>query len=432
MAACEASEVAREVEVDGKHFGSFTWALVTALASTDATRVLRWSDVWYPVLDALERLGGHQHPSQSRAWTRPLLGGPDVVGDQGFRIARDGADSYRISAGTMAGVDVNTKLAVYGADPAVFPALDGPEDHAARLGVVRVIEARGSTANARVASGIAFDTPADARARVIEAPNDARISVRVASDDTLVRAALAGSHRLRAVDPGSSADVWIDGSRSDACVLGDDLYGARDPADPRHLWTLDQATAATIVAALEHYRRYSEPLRMARRCRDLPCALWIELLACEHKDGKLSPSVAIDKTEEGVQRLVVEQPFCVRVHSSAACELFVGILCCTCDGQVEHWGELAIPPRGHATHWRGGVIGSPFVASLPPDRVAAYERIVAIGTNVAGVSFAHLEHRESFAAAIDKARSAARGGVPVLPALPEYWTGRVFEISIQR
>src|SRR4051812_50009341 len=36
----------------------------------------------------------------------------------------------------------------------------------------------------------------------------------------------------------------------------------------------------SIGAVLEHLRVYSEPVRMARRCRDLPNALSLEVLDC--------------------------------------------------------------------------------------------------------------------------------------------------------
>jgi hypothetical protein len=449
VVACEASELAREAGVGdaGERYGLLTRALLQALRAVPEHRAheVLWSEIWYGIVDRVTGWNPRQHPRQAEAWSRPVLGGPPATGDVGIRITRGTATEYVVHAGTIAGIAEGSELAVYPADPAAFPPIGSPADLAARRGVVQVTAARRATSDAR-AVGASFDPPTGARARVIGDAPTVRLAVRADPGDALVAGALAAAgDRMRAATA-TDGDVWVARRDDGALVLGDDCYTSLAPGDPRTLLELPDPTAGELAAALEHYRRYCEPVRMARRCRDLSSALQIEVLDCSDlkrlaalaaagalQDPDLPP---VRSTTDPLPIVQDDQRFCVRVANTSTRELVVvGLLCCTSDGQVELFGEELVPALGRTTYWRDGQLGNPFVGWLPPGRARVYERLIAIGTTVAGTSFAALRLARGFEAALRSAgaRALTRGpGDDLPPRPPERWTGTICEIVFER
>lgn len=275
-----------------------------------------------------------------------------------------------------------------------------------------------------------------------------RLAVRADVSEPLIRDVLAAAaERMRVATTDTEADVWLARRADGALVLGDGCYTSFSPLGSRTLLELMNPTPGEVTAALEHYRQYNEPVRMAERCHDLPKALEMEILDCSNaqrpsalatvkalQDPELTP---VRLTHDGIPLVQVGQRFCVRVSNISTRELVVvGLLCCTSDGQVELFGEELVPALGRTTFWLGGQHGNPFVGWLPKGRVCAYERLIAIGTTVAGISFAHLRLTRTFDIALRSARSRPpvrthlEARVPPKP--PERWTGLVREVLFER
>jgi hypothetical protein len=452
--ACEASETSRESDLgpQGARRGVFTHAFLEAarkLPAGTAARA-RWSDVWRSLVDTVATHNPYQHPRPLGAWSRPILGGPASDGDRGIPIRAVADGEYEIAAGASSGLAAGSRLAVYGATPNYFQVLNSAEDLADRLGTVEVTQLLEGYACARASSGAPFALPDLARSRLLSVAAPLRLALK--AGDSLARDALRDLPLVQACAPDAGPEAWLEVVSDSERMLGDELYNSRDEAAPRGLIRLRRATAPRVRALLEHYCRYSEPVRMARRCRDLPGSLTIDVLDC----GDVAPSnpfagnlqqpdlAVVAMTAEGFIELRAGQRFCLRVGNGASRELSVGLFCCTIDGRVEFLRQQLVPASGQAIWWAGEELGTPWEASLAAGRSAAYERLVAIGTTVAGYSFDHLELSRSFADALDaedaRVRRAAlvRGAQDRLvapaqpPPPPERWTGIMREILVRR
>ena len=149
VAACRDDERARESTGDGdRAHGELTRTLVKQLAAVPPADLseLRWGRVWRTVEAEVRALSPRQNPWLCGSFGRRVFGiGGDDEGDPGFAVSVVG-DRYRLDAGTLAGVTEEAEIAVYGAMPPAFPPLGGPEDLAARKGLLRVIRATGRRA----------------------------------------------------------------------------------------------------------------------------------------------------------------------------------------------------------------------------------------------------------------------------------------------
>ncbi len=96
-----------------------------------------------------------------------------------------------------------------------------------------------------------------ARARLIEAGDDARLAVSIEPDHAGVRGALEASPFIELAEVGQAADVTlrpVDGG----WAMVDDVHGASDgePCFP----LVPMGDAGTARTMLEHYYAYSAPL----------------------------------------------------------------------------------------------------------------------------------------------------------------------------
>lgn len=210
VAACLADEKALECEDDaGRKHGLLTQTLLRALATIPDAELasVSWGRLWRGVVSSVESRRP-QHPTLTGSFARPVFGGLARPGDVGLAVTRT-ASGYSLDAGELFGVTAGAKLAVYGATPAVFPAVGSTEDLAARVGVLSVTAAKRPTAVA-VAEGDAFELPTGARARLIEAGEAARVTVALTFPDPAIEATIKASKRVRLAADGEAAAVRVE------------------------------------------------------------------------------------------------------------------------------------------------------------------------------------------------------------------------------
>jgi hypothetical protein len=459
IAACRDHQRAREsVGRDGMTHGELTRALVTCLAAVPREDLadLRWGRVWRAVEAAVSKANPDQNPCLSGNFGRRIFGfQPDEDADAGFSVVR-AARGYRIDVGTLAGVTEKAVIAVYPAEPAQFPALGSAADLAARAGNLQVTAAERATCDAIAITPFKF--PEAARGRLVQAGRAARLRVALEPWDEKLAAALRRSELIEVVEGeqtgGDPLDLTLLGQAGGGWALTDDVHGSGDGDQPV-LAVIPPAGLAAARAVVEHYHAYVTPLRMARACPDLPNLLQLSVLDC--RGARLGPDTAqapnLPQVEPGTRApydVTVGDPFCYDVINDSDVRLNVTLFNCAASGKVVWLGEKPIPRasidpvtgkavrRSRHVFWRGDALGTPFLGSLPDDRVLGLDRIVAIATTREGVSLRHLERRQSFADLITQQRDDRRhrGGdddrSAAQPPPVERWTAAMTTISIRR
>lgn len=406
-AACQSNERAHEGRRHhGERHGAFTAALLELLAAEPDHRLhdLRWADLWSSLRARVALSYPGQHPYLIGRAERRLFGGPFRPQDPGISVARVGGE-IRLAAGSMAGVSVGARLAVYGPTPEFFPLLRSAEDAAARLGVLEVTAATLATATARPL-GASIALPEGARARVITPGEADALVVQLDPYDDALARWLATRARLRLVRAGEEAlvEAFVGLGAAGQRWLGDPLF--RPGAEPP-LVTMPANDHEALLDALMHYARYNLPLRLAARCRDLPGALRLHILdaetdssltADEAQDPKL-PELPADPEHRYRYRAEERQAICIVVENRSSERLYVNLFNCATSGRVEILGptQIEIPPMRRHTFWRGGNLGVPFRCSIPETRRAAVDRLVAVATTLPEVDLSFLKERRSFA-----------------------------------
>ena len=292
IAACLNHELAQEAFTsDGIRQGLLTRGLLDELDAIPPgeLRLVPWARIWASVqADVLAR-NPQQHPWMSGTAARAVLAGAPLDADAGLGLTRTAANEYRIAAGTLSGITKGARIAVYGDKPLRFHRLDSREDIASRTSPVllEVIEAERSRAVAR-ADGPPFDVPRGGRGRLVRAGAPERLPCAI-MPGTDPLAHQVGESPLLELVRDEEAEVRLEQDAGGSWVLIDDIHGGR-PGYPV-LFTLEPQQREFARDLLEHYGRYALPLRMAKRCTDLPGALQLAVLACP-ADGRLSPEEA--------------------------------------------------------------------------------------------------------------------------------------------
>jgi hypothetical protein len=188
-----------------------------------------------------------------------------------------------------------------------------------------------------------------------------------------------------------------------------------------------------------HYAKYNLPLRLARRCRDLPEALRVHVLDCwrlpplskEQLQDLLPPSVQTDPEHRYDYLVEHGQPVCVAVENDSSEHLYVTLMNCATSGRVEiiGTGQLEIPPGRRQTFWLYGNPGNPFRCHLPPGRSSGVDRLVAVATSVPNVDLSFLRESKSFE---DVMHRRYRDMAPSEGEPRELWTARLVTIKIVR
>ncbi len=325
---------------------------------------------------------------------RAVFGGPPVDGDAGLHVSRDG-DGYRIAAGAMADITPDTELAIYGPDPARFPPLGSTAEVAVRLGVVRVTKAGPAAARA-TAIGPAFELPAGARGRVIKAGAASRLRCAVTPADAAITAELARSPVLELVSP-EQAQVRLVG-RGERWYIADDQHGTGDDAPV--LCAVAAGDALGARAVLEHYVRYSLPLRVAR-ATDLVGGLELRVLRCPD-DRPIPPAEAQNPAlseapmQDGRYRVPAGGAICVAVRNRAQEELQVTLFNVAADGRVQLLGEASVARGIRHVFWSRERLGIAFKMQLVAGEDRSRDRLVAIGRTTRTHDLGYLRVAETF------------------------------------
>jgi hypothetical protein len=407
VTACLNHELALEgLGDDGLRHGLLTQAFVRALAAVPDAELaaVPWSRIWHAMRGDVETRNPQQHLWMAGNARRAVLAGQPVTGDPGFAVRCSG-EVYEIGAGTVASVTESALIAVYGEQPATFPPVGSAEDRAARLGLVRVTEARMSTATA-AAAGAPFPVPAGARGRIVEPGTPARLRCAiVAADDPgraaaeAVAAALSASPLLEVVVDRAQVRLEQVGAR---WLVTDDIHGT---APGTELLALSADELRLARAVLEHYFYYAQPLRLAEAAVDLPGALQLAVLACP---GEL-PSGTADLAElpgapmiEGAAAYDLRDGdfICFQVQNRSRMRLRVTLVCSAASGAVQIIDEQSIDADSTYRFWLDNAIGVPFDMTLPAGRQRCIDRLIAVGTT-GNQSIEHLRFEGTFAQTLE-------------------------------
>lgn len=471
VAACLDVELARESDAGGNddYHGELTRAFLAALKDVPdaALPTLRWGEIWRAMLAKIEVANPRQHPWYSSDVARRVFGGAPERGDLGYRVTFDATtNTWAIDAGSLSDVSEGALVALYppmsaSAKSAFFPTLNGPEDLAMRIGMLKVTSAQRAKATA------VTDTPAPpsplptgVRGRLVKPGKEAKLRLGLSPFDASLAARINRSEFVAVVAEGQPFDAMLiartDPANAGAWELSDDLYGPgttnvrRYPLLPA--WVIAKAPAQPkdpdgVVDYVEHYFHATAPIRFAKRCGDLPGALRVRLLDCSKLTGPLSPAEAdafpLDElaptsgatwdvkaavANAAGEILKPEAMYCIQIENTSAQTLHVWLLLCDDTGQVLIFSRQApIEGGARARFWMtgDGMKGMPIAAALISGKMTGVDRYVAIGTSNAGASLDAL-------AVSHGVEETLRGdkGVVVPFAAPEAWTSSIAVIRL--
>lgn len=439
VAACRDDQRARESTGDETRVnGELTRALVKRLMAVPVSELtdLRWGRIWRAVEAEVREANPRQSPWLSGSFGRRVFGfGPDEDADPGFAIVQI-PSGYHVDVGTLAGVTPGAVIGVYGADPAAFPPLGGPEDQAARKGRIRVTSAERSAC-----TGVAvepFVLPDAPRGRLARAGDSSRLRVALSVEHKELSTKLAASLLIELVGIGD-AELTLTRLANGGWALVDDIHGTGETPDEPVLAAIPSDRLEVVRAVVEHYHDYVMPVRMARTCRDLPSLLRLWILDCG--DMEVMPDAAQDPDlpqlkpgERAPYEIAEGDRIAFVVDNASDVTLYVTLVDSAASGRVLLLGEKPLTKRSKHVFWLNEVLGDPFVGFLPDDCTVGVERIAAIATTRPNVSLGYLMRGQSFEELIHPEHAARhafgnkRGTVE--PA--EAWTSAMTVLRIVR
>lgn len=408
VAACTGHQTAKETTRDGVRHGLLTRAFIRALEAADADlATLRWNRIWQAMVAEIDEWNPLQQPWMAGNRAREVFGGPPVNDDPGFDVTRT-EDGYRIEAGTLADVTRGAVLAIYGDKPKTFGDLNSEQDRAARIGRLRVTEAQADHATANVV-GPGFELPPGARARIIEAGEAAPLRVSVSPSNKQLEAKLGASPLLAIARRSTRADVWLEQVGKQWFVT-DDVHGTG--VDGPVLFALHDEELVHARKVLEHYYRYSRPLRVAKRATDLSGSLELKVLACP---PKVPPYVAqaadfpeATRTRRTNYELNPGQTICFWVRNGSEYPLNVTLVNVAASGRVQMLGTQVIDRNEFKSFWAGEGLGSAFFMKAPAPGLSCIDRVLAIGTTNMRHDLRYLRVDQGFAGLVPRTRSDAK------------------------
>lgn len=397
IAACRADERAKEAEDEGTTMGYLTRALCNRLstfADGDLSD-LRWGRIWRQVDAEVVQRNAYQHPWISDSFGRRVFGGDTgIVSDTGFGIVeKDGV--YEIDAGTLVDVTNGAVVGVYGDKPDFFPELGTEADRAARVGDLRVVDADLATSRA-VALGT-WELPDAPRGRLVQSGENATLSVAIRPPTSTLSKELEASPFVQVVDAEKNADIVL-AEVDDGWALLDDIHGLGE--DEPQFPTIPSVPDAAR-AMVDHYYRYSAPLRLARSCRDLPRMLQVALLDCNGVE--LTPENAqtiklsdLSYSDHASFETADGDRICISVANHSDLDLHVTLIDVAASGRVLLLGRQEVPKRARMRFWYEEAIGQPFPVSVPVGQRLGVDRLVAIGATNPKFDLGHLASHKTF------------------------------------
>lgn len=469
VAACQTSEVAAECRSPGlgRPHGLLTASLLELLQAMEPAALdrVRWCDIWES-LRAQVRQSAPQHPQLLGPKARRVFGGPWQRQDSGYAVTRGAGGSYRVAAGSLAGIGPGAELAVYGPEPPCIPPRDSVEERRARIGTLCVDTVELAQATAwPVPYTAQFAIQDGVRARLVKPgePDRLRVALNDEVDDAVKRLVVqeqaSGWYRfVPAGDPRAEARVGQYASRD--LWIGDDTYGPGEPSeqgDPGPLGLLrwsearsPERMACAVRAALNHYAQFVIPLRIHRSggftlpqqsiaLRVLDCADEATGLRIE-QHAELRRELRRDvrgryRVDDGA-RIAIE----VR-NTLASVDLYVSLLYCSLEGQLQVLNQkVLVRADSSQLLWECDVVGHPFLLSLQADELSSrrgdarswgIDRLVVIASSEPDLDLSPLQQEQSMNQVIDDV--LLRRAVPgrVTPARVSGSSFTAAQVSIQ-
>ncbi|HKP54975.1 MAG TPA: caspase family protein [Chloroflexia bacterium] len=441
IAACQADETAKETNYNGVKHGWFTYGFTSALMARGAEErgTLRWADVWPQMLDKLTKGGSSpQHPWLIGRSERRIFGGPWHPQDAGFAVTKDAQGVYHVNAGTLMGVTAGARLAVYGAEPAIFPTLNSAEDQQARKGLLEIVSANRSDSTARTVEP--FELPSGARARIVKPGEKEQLQVALNPPDEDISAQLQASPILQIVPPGTpDADVRVAGSAQRGWTISNDIEPIIATVPPEQMLALR--------AGLEAYDSYARVIRFARKCNDVALngALQVQLLDCRGIDPNMTFSDdLLDHLPEAPKRsdsspytgmsyggnyvLPTGFPFAIKISNAKALTLHAKVLLCTAGGKVYYLGDTTVRAGTREVLWQQQTQGKPWLADPAMGRKEATDRLVVFATNKTGVDLSTLQWLYNVQQVVNGESDGMRDVGTSGANIPELWTAQIIPL----
>lgn len=369
-----------------------------------ANASLRWGEIRHALAAKVDAAPPQQHPWFSAELARLVFGGPPERGDVGLRVTEGTAGADAFGAGTLADVSKGAVVAVYPPMPPPpaspsFKPLGSLEDFAERLGAFPVTTATRSSATA--VADPSKPLPAGARGRLMKPGRGATVRLAVEGDGPALAARVRASHFVEEVPAGAPCDAMLVryAPEPGAWEISDELYGPGEgvvqslPRLPALVLARPAPAVADldpVVAYVDHYHRFTAPVRLARRCGDLPGALRLTLLDAS---GLTAPA----------------DMYCVRADNASSALLYLWLFLCEDSGAVKLYNRKEeVQPGSHKLLYPAEFgMGTPIAAVLPAGRARGADRLVLLGTTDPDAAFDALAVAEGFE---DVLRGASRGG----------------------
>jgi hypothetical protein len=422
VSACLDHERAYEaVGADGVVHGLLTRALVNALqaAPDPVLHAVPWSQIWQAMRVEVEDRRPWQHLWMAGNPARAVLAGPPIDGEPGLSVTRTGDARYHIAAGTLAGVTLGGRVAIYGDQPPRFPRLDSPDDRAARIGGILRVTGAGRTAATAEPEGSAFELPPAARGRLVSAGEPERLRCAVIPADAALEADLGRSALLELVDP-ARAQVRLERAGAHWFVT-DDVHGSA--SDDPILFALPDSDRDRARALLEHYHAYARPFRIAALATDLIGGLELGILSCL---GEPSPDEQAATWPEAPTRAAAtyqlrpDARVCVRVRNRSPMRLRVTLVSSASTGEVRMLGDQVIDADTTDVLWAHNRPGAALQMTAAPGKRRHIDRLTAIGRTAMANDLGYLRVDQTFAGSLQRATGGARDGAapPPIKAVP--------------
>ncbi len=401
LVACQAEESAREgCYYGGQSQGALTLALLQLLKplSVEQRSEIRWADIFPRLLDSVGAACSSlcqppQYPALIGRPERRIFGGDWKRQDAGFSVSRLSNGQCLVASGTLLGVTQDALLAVYGPEPAEFPALGTDADLRARIGLLKVISADRSTCTAQVVNA-PFD-PTGARARLVQPGESHRLRVLLESWDPCLREFLEETNLLRVVSADAfDADLRISPMSDGGWTIGNEVTEELAIVPPDETFALR--------AGLESYYGYNTVLRLARNCVDAQLAnvLSLRLLDCNDEQALKAADLynpalpEAPRDRDGIYSVPAGYQFCIELKSAFNPNLPLSILDanlhatlfdCSAGGEAQYLGDTPLiwhkdqKQGDRQVVWRRNELGKHFIAG-PDFPEGGTDRIIAIAT----------------------------------------------------